>query len=198
MTKKVYGIDLDGVCFDFLNAFRCWLNGALHIHLEEEEVTSYYWYEDSEDISKKQFFEEFDKFGMEGHGYRDLVLLEGAVEGLNAIDAAGHEIFYITNRPLYALEDTKIALAKAGFPQQKNLHFAKGDKAPLLKEFNVDVFIDDSPRTVSQLAIGTRAQIYCRNYKFNEHLNDNDGQWFRRVDNWDQFLKAEGFSGIQV
>ncbi len=198
MDKKVYGIDLDGVCFDFVNAFRLWLNNALNIDMKEEEVTSYYWYETSDDISKKQFFEEFDKFGMEGHGYRNLVLLDGTVAALNAIDAAGHDIFYITNRPLYALEDTKMSIAKAGFPQQENLRFAKGDKAPLLRALNVDVFIDDSPKTVTQLSTGTRAQIYCRNYAFNEHLDDNNGEWFRRVDNWSQFLAAEGFNKLAV
>lgn len=191
MNKKVYGIDLDGVCFDFLNAFRTWLNDKLDKSLEKEEITSYYWYEDT-DITKKEFFREFDRFGMEGRGYRNLELLDGAVDGLNAIDAAGHKIFYITNRPLYAIEDTKTALANAGFPQQENLYFAKGDKTPLVKEFNVDVFIDDSPRTISQLAANTRAQIYCRNYKFNAHLDDNNGKWFRRVDNWEQFLDDEG------
>lgn len=195
MIKKVYGIDLDGVCFDFLNAFRCWLNDALHIDIKEHEVTDYYWYKSSKDINEKQFWKEFDKFGIGGHGYRHLKLLEGAVEGLSAIDAAGHDIFYITNRPPYAIEDTKISIAKAGFPQQHNLHFAKGDKAPLIKKFNIDVFIDDSPTTVARLAANTRAQIYCRNYKFNEHLDDNDGKWFRRVNNWSEFLIQEGIRG---
>lgn len=193
MVKKVYGIDLDGVCFDFVNPFRLWLNEKLSIDIGPNEITSYYWHESRDDLSKKQFYEEFDRFGMEGHGYRDLALLDGAVEGLRAIHAAGHDIYYITSRPLYALEDTKIALSNAGFPQQEHLHFAKGDKVPLLKEFNIDVFIDDSPTTVVNLATNTRAQIYCRNYQFNEHLDDNDGKWFRRVDDWSQFLEQEGF-----
>lgn len=195
MTKKVYGIDLDGVCFDFVNAFRCFLNDKLPIFLEEEEITSYYWYETT-DITKKDFYEQFDKFGDEGHGYRHLKLLDGAVEGLRAIHEAGHKIYYITNRPLYALQDTIDCLEEHGFPQRENLHFAggpqgKGKKAPLIHKFNIDVFIDDSPRTVSQLAANTRAQIYCRNYKFNEHLDDNDGKWFRRVNNWAEFLEQE-------
>lgn len=189
---KVYGIDLDGVCFDFLNAFREWLNGRLSVDIKEEEITSYYWYENN-DITKEEFFREFDLFGDQNHGYLDLELIEGTLTALAAIHGAGHEIYYITNRPLYTLEDTKTALLYHNFPQRENLHFAKGDKAPLLEKFNVDVFIDDSPRTVGSLAANTRAQVYCRNYPFNSHLDSNDGKWFRRVNNWSEFLKAEGF-----
>lgn len=185
---KVYGIDLDGVCFDFMNAFREWLNDALHIHMEEEEITSYYWYESTEDVSKEEFFREFDRFGMEGHGYRNLALLPGALEGLKRLHEQGHRIYYITNRPEYAREDTIAALEEHGFPQRENLHFAKGAKAPLVREFAVDVFIDDSPRTVAELTANTRAQVYCRDYQFNRHLDDT---FFTRVSGWNEFLEME-------
>jgi uncharacterized HAD superfamily protein len=191
MRPKIYGIDLDGVCFDFANAFRLWLNDALHIHMEREEITSYYWYESTDDVSKEEFFREFDKFGDEGHGYRNLDLLPGALEGVKKLHEAGHKIYYITNRPLYALQDTIDCLEEHGFPQRENLHFAQGDKTPLVHDFNVDVFIDDSPRTVSQLTANTRASIYCRDYPFNRHLDDS---FFTRVSGWDEFLESEGFA----
>jgi uncharacterized HAD superfamily protein len=188
--RKTYGIDLDGVCFDFMNAFREHLNDSLHMHLEEDEITSYYWYETT-DVTKDEFMREFDKFGEDNHGYRHLKLLKGALEGLKKIHEEGCEIYYITNRPLYALQDTIDCLEEHGFPQRENLHFAQGSKAPLIREFAVDVFIDDSPRTIVELTADTRADIYCRNYKFNEHLDDT---FFTRVDGWEQFLEAEGFN----
>lgn len=191
---KTYGIDLDGVCFDFAGAFLSWLNGALDMSMEREEITSYYWYESSDDISKEDFFREFDKFGDEGHGYRHLELLPGAAEGLKKIHEAGHNIYYITNRPEYARNDTILALEEHGFPQRENLYFAKGAKAPLIREFNVDIFIDDSPRTIGELTANTDAKIYCRNYKFNEHLDEHlDTNSFTRVNNWEEFLEYEGF-----
>ena len=119
-------------------------------------------------------------------------MLDGTLECLNAIDNAGHEIHYITNRPLYALEDTKISLDRNKFPQQENLHFAKGDKCPFIMGLNIDVFIDDSPSMIAELSTKTRAQIYCRNYQFNLHLDSNNGEWFKRVDNWKQFMSNEG------
>jgi uncharacterized HAD superfamily protein len=187
---KVYGIDLDGVCFDFMGAFIDWLNGALTMDLKKEEITSYYWHETT-DVTKKEFMREFDKFGDEGHGYRHLELLPSALEGLKKIHNEGHKIYYITNRPPYALQDTIDCLEEHGFPQRDNLYFAKGSKVPLIKKFAVDVFIDDSPRTIEELTANTRANIYCRNYKFNEHLDDT---FFTRVNGWDEFLRAENFN----
>ena len=57
-----YGIDLDGVCFDFLNTFRKHLNGVFDVDLETEELTAYYWYEDSDKINKEQFLDRIHLF----------------------------------------------------------------------------------------------------------------------------------------
>jgi len=187
VKTKVYGIDLDGVCFDFMNAFREWLNDSLHMHLKEEEITSYYWHETT-DVTKEQFDREFDKFGDEGHGYRNLALLPGALEGLRRLHAEGHTIYYITNRPPYAFQDTIDCLEEHDFPQRENLHFAKGKKAPIVKKLAVDVFIDDSPSTVVELTTQTRASVFCRNYEFNKHLDDT---FFTRVNGWDEFMRHQ-------
>ena len=55
-TNKTYGIDLDGVCFNFCDAFRIWLNISLNININLNEITSYYWHEDIDDLSREQFF----------------------------------------------------------------------------------------------------------------------------------------------
>lgn len=192
-SQKTYGIDLDGVCFDFMNPFRMWLNDKLSINIGPHEIKSYYWHEGRDDLTKEDFFREFDKFGMGGHGYRHLNLLPMALEGLKRIHAEGHKIYYITNRPLYTQQDTIDCLEEHGFPQRENLYFAQGSKVPLVKELNVDVFIDDSPKTVEELTTQTRASVYCRSYPFNEHLDDT---FLTRVNGWDEFLVAEGFSSV--
>lgn len=188
MKKKLYGIDLDGVCFDFGGAFRGWIDNHLHIHLEEEEITSYYWYEDSRKIDKVQFMEQFHLFGRAG-GYRNLEILPGTLEALNAIAADGHGLIYITNRPDYALQDTVEALEEHNFPEHNNLHFAHGAKAPLIREYGVDVFIDDSPRTIAEITANTRATVYCQDMLYNRHLDD---AFFTRVHSWEEFLRHEG------
>ena len=188
--KKVYGFDIDGCLTDFLNAFRMWLNDALPVFLDEHEITSYYWYETT-DISKEDFFTEFDKFGIEGHGYRHLKLLDGAKECLQRIHDAGHEIHYITNRPQYALQDTIDYFKEHEFPQSENLHFACGSKSPLIRELNIDVFIEDSPSTLEDITINTRATIYCRDYQYNRHLDDSLN-WWVRVGSLNEFMEIEG------
>ncbi len=189
--KKVYGIDLDGVCFDFKGGFLAWLNRVLNMNLTDDDVTSYYWHETTA-VTKEQFNTEFDKFGDGGHGYRHLKLLPGAAKGLRAIHDAGHKIYYITNRPLYCKQDTIDCLEEHEFPQRENLHFADGSKSPMVNKFGVDVFIDDSPHTVPELAANTRATVYCRSYTYNEHLDDT---FITRVNGWDEFLVAEGIRG---
>lgn len=188
----LYGIDLDGVCFDFMGAFCEWLHDKRGIEIpESEEITSYYWFECIDGLPKDVFWEEFHKFG-NAHGYRDLSLLPGAIEGLNRIVDAGHEVMYITNRPKYALEDTKVALSKHNFPSSDRLKFANGLKSPVIIHYGVDVFIDDSPRTITEICVDTVARIYCMDYPFNRGI---DVQNYTRVSSWEQFLKAEGIYG---
>lgn len=196
MSTRLFGIDLDGICFDFSKAFRLWLSDKAGVkYLEDEEVTSYYWYETVDSLDKETFWDEFHKFGKSG-GYRNLDLLPGAVDGLNAIVAAGHDIVYITNRPQYAYRDTVEALKEHNFPCRKELYFAGGAKAPLIRDMGVHCFIDDSPRTVAEICANTQARIYCMDYPFNRGLHDLTG--YTRVHNWQEFLEHEGINVAKV
>jgi len=195
MSTRLFGIDLDGVCFDFMHAFCGWLEDKAGIQVpKDEEITSYYWYETIDGLEKDTFWDEFHKFG-KANGYRDLNLLPGAVDGLNAIKEAGHNLIYITNRPEYSYLDTCTALERHQFPDRDNLIFAGGSKAPLIREHDVHCFIDDSPRTIAEICANTQARIYCMDYPFNRNLHDLTG--YTRVHNWSEFLSAEGV-GVSV
>jgi uncharacterized HAD superfamily protein len=184
----LYGIDLDGVCFDFIHAFLAWLEDKVGVEIpEDEEITSYYWHETVEGLEEDTFWREFHKFGESG-GYKYLELLPGAKEGLEAIINAGHRIVYITNRPDYAKLDTELALQYHLFPSRKNLIFANGSKSPIIRDLKVDVFIDDSPSTIREIVAETDARIYCRDYPFNRKL---DPAGFTRVHSWEEFLAHE-------
>ena len=188
MATKLYGIDLDGICFDFIGAFCEWLHDKVGVEIpEKEEITSYYWHETMDDLDKETFDVEFDKFGLAG-GYRNLKLLPGAREGLQNIVDAGHKIVYITSRPDYALADTRAALEEHDFPSRHNLFFAQGSKSSLINAHGVDVFIDDSPRTVVEISEQTEATIYCMDYPFNRHLPAGN---YTRVHSWEEFLIEE-------
>jgi len=190
--KKTYGVDLDGVLCSFITSFVAWLNNNLNTDIKEEDIKSYYWYEDKNNkITKEEFFREFDRFGIEGHGYRNLELLPYAKKTLRRINDAGHKIHYITSRPAYALQDTIDYFEEHKFPQRENLHFVEGPKSKFNKKLNVDVFIDDSPTILEDITTNTRATIYCMDYLYNRHLNDSLG-YYTRVSGLDEFLMKEG------
>lgn len=182
-----YGIDLDGVCFDFLNVFRKHLNKVFNIDLKEEEITSYYWYENTDEISKEDFFTEFHRFGRAA-AYRTLPVLAGTLDSLERIQNAGHEIFYITNRPEYSRQDTIDALKKHGFPSRKNLFYTKGSKSSLIEKLNINVFIEDAPHNIIDIAHNTKAYVYCVDYPYNRKVEHHN---IERIKDWDDFLLAE-------
>lgn len=188
--QRLVGVDLDGICFNFLGAFCKWLEDKAGVKMpEDEEITSYYWYETVDGLDKDTFWDEFHKFGY-AQGYRNLNLLPGTLEALDALVNAGHELIYITNRPSYARECTIAALATHNFPFRDRLIFARGSKAPVIREYNVDAFIDDSPRTIAEICVNTDARIYCRDYPFNRSIHDIHN--FIRVRSWSEFLAEEG------
>jgi len=182
-----YGVDLDGVCFDFLDVFINRLNDVFNLSLTKEDITDYYWYKITEGLSKEQFFDEFHKFGYSG-GYRTLPVLAGTIDALERIESGGHEIFYITNRPEYARQDTIAALRENGFPSSKNLFFTDGSKSPLINKLNIGVFIEDSDANIMDIADHTEAYIYCVDYPYNRKIEHHNVE---RIKDWDDFLLAE-------
>lgn len=188
--RRHYGIDLDGICFDFQGGFVPWLESHLDVKLPpKEEITSYYWYEDVDGLEKKDFWDEFHKFG-KADGYFNLEVFPDALEGLHRIVEAGHRITYITNRPKYAFRQTLNALTLHKFPFSGKLEFAEGRKSPIVRQKGIDAFIDDSPRTVAELCAGTNARIYCMDYPFNQDIHNLTG--YTRVKSWGEFLEKEG------
>jgi len=188
--RKHYGIDLDGICFDFQGGFIPWLEEHLNVKLpEKQEITSYYWYENVDNLEEKEFWDEFHKFG-HADGYYNLEVIPGALEGLHRIVNAGHKITYITNRPTYARDQTARVLSRHHFPFAAKLEFAEGHKSPIVNQKKIDAFIDDSPTTVAELCVGTSARIYCMDYPFNQDLHNLTG--YTRVHSWSEFLEKEG------
>lgn len=187
-TKKLYGIDLDGVCFDFVSSFCAWLKENANVEVPaNEEITSYYWYECINGLDKKTFWNEFHRFGEYGHGYKHLEPIEGARDALHKIIETGHDIIYVTNRPTYSKQDTLDSLRMHEFPVRE-LIFTEGKKHPIMIERGVDTIIDDSPRVIKELLRFTDVDVYVYNQPFNQNI---DGE-FTRVSSWAEFLEAEG------
>ena len=125
---------------------------------------------------------------------------EGAVRGLKALAAAGHDVEIVTGRPASSFRATEAWLAAAGlgdFPvtyvnKYGRLFSQDGDApemvplADLLKR-HYDVAIDDSPKVLGPLAEAwpnTRLLVFSRPWNKSLHLAPN----MVRVEGWKAVL----------
>lgn len=188
--SKVYGIDLDGVCFDFLGGFANWLKTNYNIDVKPENLTNYYWTgfdAELKDLIWKVYFHEFCKTG----GLLTLNVLPGAVGGLKLLSDMGNTIHFITSREPYTKSDTiEVIKQKLGIKEPSVYIAEHHGKTPFVIKLNVDTFIDDAPHTIAEVVTNTRAQVYCMDQPYNR---DVDTTFVRRAINWQDFLEQEGW-----
>lgn len=187
---KTYGIDLDGVCFDFLGGFANWLKSNYNIDVQPQNLTNYYWtgFDPAlKELIWKTYFHEFCRKG----GLLSLADLPGAAAGLNTLIDMGNTVHFITSREDYAKDDTIEAITNKLGIYSPSVHIAKGHiKAPYVRDLLVDVFIDDAPHTLAEVACNTRATVYCMDQPYNREVDET---FITRVHNWQEFLAAEGW-----
>lgn len=189
---KTYGIDLDGVCFDFLGGFTKYLNDAEGIYIDPASVTNYYWTGVDEALKEKIWSVYFHEFCRAG-GMRRLSVLPGAKEGLKLLGDMGNTLHFVTSREDYVEQDTIASIEEGLGIANPSVHIVKGKvKSPFMSKLGVDAAIDDSPSTITDLITNTRATVYIYDYPYNRDV-DAEGLYSRRVSNWQEFLEAEGW-----
>jgi hypothetical protein len=180
-------VDLDGTVLDWFSAFLDYMNSSLNLSIKEEDITDYLWFKSVPGLSEEMFWRTFENFGRAG-GYRNLKPFDGSVKALWTLAANGYDLWYVTKRPSYTKEDTKFALENLNLPFHKQLRVVEDSKSPIVNELSCDAIIDDSPSVLTDLAINTRATIYCMDSKVNRFLDDT---WLIRVKSWAEFLDKE-------
>lgn len=189
---KIYGIDLDGVCFNFLEGFVNYLKAAEGINIDPASVTNYYWTgvdETLKDKIWKVYFHDFCRMG----GMRSLGTIPGAVNGLKLLSDMGNTLHFVTSREDYVEQDTIDSIEEKLGIENPSVHIVTGKlKSPYVKKLAIDSFIDDSPSTLTDLITNTRASVYIMDYAYNRDV-DAEGLYSRRVKNWQEFLEAEGW-----
>lgn len=190
--RKVYGIDLDGVCFNFLEGFTNYLRAEEGIKIDPNGVTNYYWTGVDESLKEKIWNVYFHDFCRKG-GMRSLSTIPGAAQGLKLLRDMGNEIHFVTSREDYVERDTIESIEeRLGIENPSVTIVPNKVKSPYVNKLGVDVFIDDSPSTLTDLIINTRASVYIMDYPYNKNV-DMQGLYTRRVSNWQAFLEAEGW-----
>ena len=141
-SKFVLGVDLDGICADFLGACafleeklghrNLWpaLRSARHPEWLEEILTGY----------------QYDR-----SLYSALNPIPYAASSLTRL-AEPVEIVYITARPMFAKQDTLLWLERHGFPGGLVINVRGNDKVAAAKRERVDVFIEDRLMYANPLA----------------------------------------------
>ena len=117
--------------------------------------------------------------------YTDCAPFPDAVETLKKLDKAGHEIYYITARPEEHGERTKIWLKEQGFPVHPNRFFcgmADHEKVHIIKNLNLDYYIDDKPEILEPLA-NESVNLLIKDQSYNQHAD------IPRLVDWTDFIK---------
>jgi 5'(3')-deoxyribonucleotidase len=171
------GVDLDGVCYDFVGALRKWIHestGRPLATMPDAECWDFFKYQWN--MPTAEFLRLFDAGVAAGRIFRFGPPLPGAVAGVQALQDAGHEIHIVTNRPQPgARENTLRWLAQHRIPFDSLTFSADKTCVP------TDVFIDDNIENYEALrAAGVSAVFYDQAWN-----RSHDGV---RVHSWDAFV----------
>lgn len=182
---RKFAVDLDGVVFKFDESFAAWLALKRGVVVDIKKLWTWHWYEAFPEITQEMFQEEFVSFIKAGQ-FKDLELVEGAVEGVKKLSSVG-EVYIVTGRPFETLGDTMAALGRQ-FPEGTiKEYFFVGDKARVVNKHKIDVVIDDGPHIAKSIIEDTKARMYIMDRPYNRLVNYPA----IRVKSWSELLEHE-------
>jgi len=136
----VLGVDLDGICCDFLGACA---------FLEEKLEHRNLWPVLRSAVNPEWLEEVLAGYQYDRSLYSALNPIPYAASSLCALDT---EIVYITARPMFAKQDTLLWLERHSFPHGKVINVRGDSKVAAAKREKVDVFIEDRTMYANPLA----------------------------------------------
>lgn len=199
MSLRIY-VDFDDVLCETAKALSALAHGLFGRDVPYERIT-FFNLQESFDLSEA----EYDRLMVRAHTPEFLGGLEptpGAVEGLQALVAAGDRVTVVTGRPTTAAAATEAWLKRRGLGRLRVRYVDKYHRAPAvpppgfermltvaeLDAMPFDVAIDDSPLALDLL----RHRADCRVLIFDRPWNRAyaPGPGFRRVRSWAEILRA--------
>lgn len=175
------GLDLDGVCYDFVEAFRGYLNLAHGRPLDElpyAEVWDFYKYQWG--MTTAEFLEHYAEGVRAGHIFTVGEPAEGMLDAIGRILDGGCRIHIVTARSVpgaveEAHQATRSWLAEWNVPHDTLVFSDDKTVVP------TDVFLEDNADNYLALESTGRCSPYLFDRPWNRHI---DG---RRVFNWHEF-----------
>lgn len=183
-----YALDLDTVCFDFIGAFKKQIEEKYYTKIKNSDITRWYWNQCLPFISKESFDAEFDTFINSG-GFRHLDAFVEARLAVQLILDAGHNLYFITNRPKSAIHQTYDSIAKF-FPffEFKKIIFSDR-KSKDCEKLDIDVFVDDSAHHAIDVWAHTEAKVYMLKMPYNEMVSVDDPKFIKISSLYDFCIK---------
>lgn len=154
------GIDLDGVVANFTEGWQRFYNEQFDTNLMVEDSQAW------EDVVNLTHFKDMDEFwdwssDLEGRSiFWHLDPYPGAIEALHKLAGEGYEIVVITQKPVFAIDDTHQWLEKVNFPAHEIniLNMNTGRKW----EIECEAYLDDGPHVLPGLVKHRPDKIVCR------------------------------------
>lgn len=177
------GLDLDGVCGEYISAFRDYV--AQYKNVDKKDMPDPQNWDFSESgwpIADREEFNKLHTDAVKDGLYRSMMPLPGVSEALWKLNDLGVHIRVITHRLIVkhlhfiTASDTVMWLDRHNIPY-RDLCFA-GAKT----QIDANIYIDDGPHNV-ELLRGSGAKVLVFDAAYNRHL---DGP---RVNNWEQAYK---------
>lgn len=134
-------IDLDGTTYHFDKTVRYMLKIYRGVELKGE-TTDWWWIRDNAGPENWAWlWDEGIKLGLFRYGH----VMKGAIEGINSIARAGHDVEVCTHRPASAVKDTLDWLAYVNLPFSGVHILSNGESKATVPG---DVLVDDKPENV--------------------------------------------------
>jgi uncharacterized HAD superfamily protein len=188
VRRLTVGVDLDGVCYRFIDALRMWIHLDEGVPLSRLPVPlpdgcSASWPCEQWGLSTDDFRRAWAKGVEAGFLFKWGLPEEGCREGLGALRDDGHRVVVVTARAVPGVEDLAEGLTR-DWLRRHALHYdellVNADKCCV----RTDVFVEDNPGNYDALeGAGSRP------YLFDQPWN-RDGSDRRRVRDWPEFVGA--------
>lgn len=150
------GMDLDGVVANFTQGWMDFYNRQFGTNLVFSDSKKW---NDLVDLTHFNDIHEFWKWSSDLDGRSVFFHLEpfpGAVEALDSLAAAGHDIVVVTTKPSFAVGDTHEWIENQGIPAAE-IHILE-DKW----QVPCDVYLDDGPHILPGLVQNRPESTVCR------------------------------------
>lgn len=157
MNNKNIGLDLDGVLYPFTRV----VYDRMVKHYSETMSYTDFWYY----ARQKNYMQKIIKMFVN----TPEIYLEGNISNINKevlsiLVNQGNELFYITARPKFLMEVTKLWMMENNLPYRKNLMVGQSKKSRAIQDFECDIFVDDREHVIQEIRDKTFAVRYLSDY----------------------------------